>query len=82
MQETKAPWWRTSIFIFVKVSVWIAVPVIIALFLGKWLDSRFGTKPWLFLTTMAISFLITLFGIYKTAVREMKKIEHNSTDGK
>lgn len=69
------PWWRDSILIFVRVSVWIAVPVIVGLFAGKALDKQFGTKPWLFLGTMAVAFGITVFGIYKTTLAEMKKLE-------
>lgn len=76
-ENIKKPWWRDSILIFAKVSVWIAVPVIIALFVGKALDKEFGTKPWLFLATMAIAFGLTIFGIYKTTVKEMKKLENN-----
>lgn len=78
-QNPKTPWWRDSLFIFAKVSVWIAVPVIIALFVGKALDKEFGTKPWLFLATMAVAFGLTIFGIYKTTVKEMKKLEKSES---
>jgi F0F1-type ATP synthase assembly protein I len=77
-QDIKKPWWRDSLVIFARISVWIAVPVIIALFLGKWLDREFGTAPWLFLATMAVAFGATIFGIYKTTVREMKKLEKDA----
>lgn len=76
-ENIKKPWWRDSILIFAKVSVWIAVPVIIALFVGKALDKEFGTKPWLFLATMAVAFGLTIFGIYKMTVKEMKNLENN-----
>lgn len=78
-EHVTKPWWRDSLFIFAKVSVWIAVPVVAALFIGKALDREFGTKPWLFLGTMAVAFGVTVFGIYKTTLKEMKKIE-NTTD--
>jgi F0F1-type ATP synthase assembly protein I len=78
-QDIKKPWWRDSILIFARVSIWIAVPVIIALFVGKVLDKEFGTKPWLFLATMAVAFGLTIFGIYKTTVKEMKKLEKSES---
>ena len=78
-QDIKKPWWRDSILIFARVSIWIAVPVIIALFVGKVLDKEFGTKPWLFLATMAVAFRLTIFGIYKTTVKEMKKLEKSES---
>ncbi|MBP7831459.1 MAG: AtpZ/AtpI family protein [Candidatus Pacebacteria bacterium] len=81
-ENIKKPWWRDSILIFMRVSIWIAVPVIIALFVGKALDKEFGTKPWLFLATMAVAFGLTIFGIYKTTVKEMKKLEKSESKEK
>lgn len=73
-QNTKKPWWRDSIIIFTKVSAWIAFPVVIALFVGKSLDNHFGTKPWLFLACIGISFTLSLVGIYRTSKKELGKI--------
>lgn len=72
-QDIKKPWWRDSILIFTKVSSWIAFPIIIALFAGKALDKYFGTKPWLFLACIGISFTLSIIGIYKTTAKEMQK---------
>ena len=72
MKEVGKPWWHDSLFIFVKVSTWIAVPVIVGLFAGRALDKHFGTKPWLFLATIGFAFFITIIGIYKTTGAIMK----------
>jgi F0F1-type ATP synthase assembly protein I len=80
-QEPKnIAWWQPAIMIFLKFSVWIFVPVLAALFIGKWLDKRFGTDPWLFLGLIAFAFAISMFGIIKGTSEEYKKIEGEEKD--
>ena len=61
--------------IFGQVSGWIAGPILLALFLGKYLDGRYGTKPWIFLGLSILGFLISSFGIVRTITTYVKKIE-------
>lgn len=68
-------WWMPAIMIFLRFSAWIFVPVIIAIFLGKWLDKKFNMEPFLYLSTVGFAFLISMFGIIKGAMAEYKKIE-------
>jgi F0F1-type ATP synthase assembly protein I len=68
-----------SLRIMANISGWIAFPVIIALYLGKWLDQKFGTSPWLFLATIAVFFLISMYGLITSTLREFKLIDK---DGK
>jgi F0F1-type ATP synthase assembly protein I len=74
----QAAWWQPAIVMFLKLSAWIATPVIIALYLGKWLDKEFNTAPWLFLLSMAAAFLISMIGLIKNTMAEYKKIEEQS----
>ncbi len=67
--------WGVALRTMVNVSVWIAFPIIVGLYLGKWLDNRFETSPWLFLTTMAVSFFISIYGLTVHALREFKRID-------
>lgn len=60
-----------------NISAWIAFPVIIGLYLGKWLDQKFNTEPWLFLVTIALFFLVSLYGLFTSIKREAKKMEKN-----
>jgi F0F1-type ATP synthase assembly protein I len=69
------PWWQPSLILFGRLSGWIAGPIIIAVFLGKWLDDKYGTEPWLFLLSVGIAFFLSSFGIVRDAMREMKRIE-------
>lgn len=67
--------WSLALKIMARISGWIAFPVIIGVFLGKWLDTRFQTEPWLFLATVGCSFLISMYGLVINAMKEFKKIE-------
>ena len=71
----KVPWWQPSLLLFSKLSGWIIGPVILGIILGKWLDRKFHSEPWLFLTTVGLAFAISMFGIIHDSVKEMKRIE-------
>lgn len=73
--EKKEIWWLPPIFIFVRASAWIAFPVIIALYLGNWLDEKFGTGQKLLLTCIAVAFVISMSGLTVFSLREMKKMK-------
>lgn len=74
--------WSIASRILVSLTGWIAFPVIVAVFIGKWLDKRYGTEPWLFLITVGVAFLISMFGLMVNAIREFKKIEQESRNQK
>lgn len=76
-QKKNIAWWQPPLVLFAKFSGWIAAPVIIAAFLGRWLDKRYGTEPLLFLATVGFAFLISMFGLVKTVKEEYGKIEKN-----
>ena len=79
--NNKKPWWEPAVEIFSEVSGWIAGPVVIALILGKYLDGRFDTKPWIFLGLTGFAFLVSTYGIVKVVSRYMKKIaEEDKTE--
>ena len=61
--------------LFTKLSGWILGPVILGVILGKWLDRKYGTEPWLFLVTVGLAFFLSMFGIVRDSLREMKRIE-------
>lgn len=82
MSDGQAAWWQPAMIMFLKLSAWIATPVIAALYLGKWLDKKFATEPWLFLLAMGAAFLISMLGLVKNTLAEYKKIEAQSKKGK
>ncbi len=74
------PWWRPALLFFSRLSIWIAFPVILATFLGKWLDEKFASAPWLTLFTVSMAFIISLIGLVKETAKEYKKIEKDLPD--
>lgn len=74
----QAAWWLPAVILFARLTVWIAVPIIISLFVGHSLDRKFGTEPWLFLATIALAFFISMVGIVKNTSEEYKKIEEEN----
>lgn len=73
--KQKAPWWQPSLILFTKLSGWILGPVILGVIVGKWLDKKYNTEPWLFLATVGIAFFLSMFGIVRDSLREMRRIE-------
>jgi hypothetical protein len=74
-EKNQTAWWQPAVIMFVKLSGWIAAPIIIALYLGKWLDKRFDSAPRLLLISIGAAFFISMIGLVKETVREYKKID-------
>ena len=66
------PWWREGVILFTKVSSYIAVPIILASFTGKFLDKKYNTN-YIFYVFIVIAFISTLLLIW----REMKVYKKN-----
>jgi F0F1-type ATP synthase assembly protein I len=47
----------------------IAVPVVVMASLGKYLDGKYGTAPWLLLAGFAAAFILSSMSIYRRAKR-------------
>ena len=73
----KQVWWQPAMLMFTRLSIWIIGPVIVGLFVGKWLDNKYQSEPWLFLLSMGIAFIFSMIGLVKNAKDEYKKIEAN-----
>jgi len=71
----QSPWWGPGLTVFAEVTGWIAVPVVGALYLGRFLDEKYNTDPWFFLGLTALSFIITSYGIVKLATRFIREAE-------
>lgn len=68
--------------LFGELTGWIAGPIIIALFTGRWLDNKYQTEPWLFLACIGLAFLISNIGIVKKTLRYIKEIEEEERNKK
>jgi len=76
MEKTpQKPWWQPALVVFAEVTGWIAVPIILALFLGRYLDERNNSEPWFFLGLTAIAFIISCSGMVIVAGKYIRQIE-------
>ena len=64
-----------AVRVLANVTAWIAGPVIIGVFLGRWLDNRFHTEPLWLLVTIGFCFIVSMYGLVQNALKEFKKIE-------
>jgi hypothetical protein len=80
--DQEVSWWQPSVVLFGRLSGWIAFPVILALFVGKWLDQKYQTEPWLFLLSVGLAFVTSSIGIVKEASVAMKSISDSEKKDK
>ncbi len=64
--------------VFTEISGWIAGPVIMAVILGKYLDGKFGTTPWIFIGMTGIAFLVSMWNIWKAVKKYAETLKNNS----
>ena len=74
-KEPAKPWWQAGLTVFAEVTGWIAVPIIGALYLGRYLDEINDSEPWYFLTLTGMAFVVSTIGITITAGKYISKIE-------
>lgn len=67
--------WSIAIRTMGIASAWIAGPVLLGLVIGKWLDQKYSSAPWLMIVSLSFFFMVSMFGIVKNALKEFKKIE-------
>lgn len=68
-------WWAPALELFSQLAGWLVFPILLAIFLGKWLDGKFGTEPRLYFLFVGISFIVTMVGLIRYSVKAMKKME-------
>ncbi len=74
-EKTKEAWWSQGMKVFAQVSGWIVGPIVIALFLGKYLDKQNNSEPWFFLGLTGIAFIISCIGIVRVAFKYINDIK-------
>ena len=75
-------WWKQAVLTFGNISGWIIGPIIIALFVGKYLDKRYGSAPWFFLGLTGLAFLVSIIGIWKILKKYLAEIEKEAKQKK
>ena len=78
----KAPWWRDGVIVFTKVSAYIAFPVILASYLGNYLDDKYKTGNLFFLGLIVVAFASTIYLIWNEMKIFKKKMEKEENEKK
>jgi len=81
-QKYKNYWLQLGLKMFVESTGWITLPVLGALFLGRWLDARYNTGVLYFFSLTIFAFIISSIGIGITGVKYMKMIEKDEKNKK
>lgn len=70
-----AAYYRFAMRIVGDFSVSIAVPAVVAAFVGIWFDRKFGTTPWLMIIGLVAAFSSTYLVIKKKATDYAKQFD-------
>lgn len=71
-------WWQPSLNLFARFSAWIAFPVLIGAFIGKWIDKKLGSEPIGFIGVLGFAFVVSMIGLVINVSREYKRIEQEN----
>ncbi len=69
------PWWQESVTLFAELSCLITVPVIFALFIGKWLDQKYASSPFWLLVLVGCAFVVSMTGLISKTMAYRKKLK-------
>ncbi|MFZ6036299.1 MAG: AtpZ/AtpI family protein [Patescibacteria group bacterium] len=79
-QQPDKAWWQPALAVFAEVTGWIVVPIVAALFLGKWLDEKYDSAPWFYLGLTALAFMFTMAGLVRIGTKYIKQVEGTKKD--
>lgn len=77
----KAVWWQPAVELFVRIAGWIVFPIILALYVGRWLDVKFNKEPLFYFICIGVAFVATISGLIIETMKAVRKIEKAATEG-
>ncbi|HAM88923.1 TPA: hypothetical protein DDY55_00625 [Candidatus Falkowbacteria bacterium] len=75
-------WWQPALSLFVRLSAWVAFPVIIATFIGQWLDKKYDSAPFGLLGVVGVAFVFSMIGLVYEASKEYGKFNKKNDSRK
>ena len=69
---------KLALTIFTEMTTWIVLPIISALFLGRWLDQRQETGNLYFFSLTALAFVISCVGISFVGAKYLKIVNKDN----
>ena len=80
--QTDKNWWQPAVMVFLRMSAWIAVPVLLGTLAGRWLDDKLDSAPWGLISIVGVSFVISMIGLIMETMKEYKKIVGDEKNNK
>jgi F0F1-type ATP synthase assembly protein I len=77
--KSNISWWQPGLRLFLKLSGWIGGPAILGVILGKYLDQKFHTQPWLLLAIVGAAFIFSIVMIVRIGMREMDNVARKNS---
>jgi len=74
----KKIWWQPALVFFSQATGAIVVPLLVALFVGRYLDNKYHTVPWIFLGLTVISFAVSCVALVILAQKSLKLMEKDT----
>ncbi len=68
------------VFTLIGVGWYIAISIILGVAGGLWLDSKFGTTPFLALAGIILGSFVAFYGLYKMLLPGLKSLDDNDKD--
>ena len=65
----------SSVGTFLGLGLQFAVAILLFVYLGQWLDRRFGTAPWLLLACVFLGAGGSFYGIYRRLMHDLERDE-------
>ena len=65
----------SSVGRYLGLGLQFAVAILLSVYLGQWLDRRFGTAPWLLLASVLLGAGGSFYGIYRRLMRDVERDE-------
>lgn len=75
-------WWSAGLALFGRLSAWIIGPILVAIFIGKKLDTKFESEPWLFLLSVGVAFIVSISAMVRIGLKEFGKIDSEKKENK
>jgi hypothetical protein len=81
-QKPEKAWWEPAMAVFAEVTGWIVVPIVGALFLGRYLDEKHNSAPWYYFSLTGAAFIISCIGIVIVAGKYIRQIDRENKEKK
>ncbi|MDQ5970539.1 MAG: hypothetical protein QG603_316 [Patescibacteria group bacterium] len=80
--KDKNYWMSFSLKVFAESTGWIAVPVVGALYLGRYLDAKQNTGSLYFFGLTALAFVISCIGLARIGIKYMAMLDSGKEEKK